>query len=86
MKMFKKDRKSNYQRFQNAKAVYLTRAGWEELGDGHWAHPNLVIKQLFGWAVELQEGWDRAGLKFDIKSKKQGPEFNYDTDQMSDGG
>ncbi len=31
MKLSNKERKANYQRYQNAIAVYLTKAGWTEL-------------------------------------------------------
>ena len=84
--MNKKERKLNYQRLQDAKAVYLTRAEWKEdlveEDDGGWIHNNLSNGLCIDDAVYLQEKWDRQTLA----PKRVEPEFNYDTDQMDDGG
>ena len=103
--MNKKERKFNYQRLQDAKAVYLTRAGWNEEDDGSWTlNGELIPKQLFDLAVSYQESLDKeilspkrtiseedekninTQLLTDYIDEVEEPDFNYDTDQMDDGG
>jgi hypothetical protein len=66
--MNKKDRKFNYQRLQDAKAVYLTHAGWNEEANGHWSIKGsgadfwlLTFNTAFDW----QSNIDRAELDID---------------------
>lgn len=36
---FKAARIENYQRYLRARQVYLTAAGWDDLGNGQWSSP-----------------------------------------------